>query len=1491
MAHVKTYNPGQITLDLPRTNYFYELPLLSVDDFHGGFSVTLVHSYDAKKNNKNHFNMREGYKLNVQKRLLLSNGVPCQYIDASYKMISLLDESAPVYTFADDSQRILRVSNNGGFAVEYLDGSKENFDSSGYVTSVLDKYGTMVFAYTYDSANKLTSLTYRSNKTVSFSYNSIGGLSALTYASYATSFAYSSSGIDITLFSGEYVRLMSGGYRFISLVGDRSTSGIITSKNMIDISGTLAGEYIISATVKKMVYDADGNGTETWSSIYDFPNLNYPDHSYNQVDITDYYGVKKRVQYLKNKPQFSYEIGENDVEFIPYIFTSVYPSSVDILSTDEGTSQTSVVGTQGLINGVKMTESLALPNGFETTLSDDFNSPTKGWYLLTGWAMKEVEDASDSENADQCEIVIAHTIDNQQKLSLDLTPVNKWKYFSTVIYCYSNEIKVRPDGDLTLHLKDLRLTRVANSEETNYLFTSSYGLMPFNDLGQDHDSFIPLSECGFYINDELIDDVYYDDVLKYRINRRNEVHPLEFYSEKVSRIVPIGLDNQITVKYIKDNTSMSFNLDSCYLGQRILSLANETIYQYLVHDADDTFLAFKTVKEGGDVISYQKLDSHYNTVMTEKDSVNTYYDISDTGLLTAESVRITLAEQLYSRTYAYSADGNENPTLTVTDEFNAQTVYTYDAVWGRPISVTLPDGTVVTDVYDDSMRALLGRTVGGTGGRTNQLGYTDGLLSAMQTGDLSYSFAYTNDKLTGVSRQGVSIEEYEHTMYQTSAYYPSKTNKSYGITENYDKYGRLLSVDGVVSNAYGTLTSLSDMSASDITLTPDTEIVNSSSVLATSEDLVANETNAYQYYANNKQVAVRTVTNSTDNSVKCTETFTYDNENRLASHATQHNTPTVFSVKGTVNYVSHISAIDTTSKVGEYNYYINNSLASRTVNYYDIYDRKEGKTVYFANGCLNFGYEFNKTRVSRCFNTIMADNEIVLPEIEYQYDPLGRIVREINSNYAFATDYTYDTYGQLVREDNPIYGNTFTYSYDTYGNITQVRRYSYNQGSLEGQNFTVFPYVYGATAKDRLTSYNGNTISYNNYGYVSSYKGENYSWKRGRLAAIVKGNPKLTNGDYKYCSFTYNAYGQRTAKNYVYDSKTVNYGSPHPTYKTNYWYDGSGRLIREYCIETFKDDTTINTHELIYLYDNECMVGVRYSYNGAAPQNYFYVRNLHGDVVAIYNANGVKQAEYAYDAYGNCKITNKTNANLANYNPIRYRGYYYDRETGLYYLNARYYNPEWRRFLSHDLSAYLDPESVNGLNLYAYCMNNPVMYVDPSGHSATAVALLVGAILGGVIGGVYGALTASANGQDVGMGILIGAFAGIIMGAGAGVASLYLAPVILGTTATVANVTYSTGAALAIGTGIAFCSGFVGGATADMFTQLANDGAVYDFSSVIASGLQYGVINTSSAFLGSLGAFSPLESGILSVMFGSVFSAIGMTIDVIRNRQSIKKRT
>ena len=104
--------------------------------------------------------------------------------------------------------------------------------------------------------------------------------------------------------------------------------------------------------------------------------------------------------------------------------------------------------------------------------------------------------------------------------------------------------------------------------------------------------------------------------------------------------------------------------------------------------------------------------------------------------------------------------------------------------------------------------------------------------------------------------------------------------------------------------------------------------------------------------------------------------------------------------------------------------------------------------------------------------------------------------------------------------------------------------------------------------------------------------------------------------------------------------------------------------------------------------------------------------------VAIYNANGAKIYEYAYDAWGNMIRSTAApgymaQGNAANeVNPFRYRGYYYDTETGLYYLQSRYYNPEWGRFLNADAVLY---GSVFGFNQYAYCDNNPVIKVDFGG--------------------------------------------------------------------------------------------------------------------------------------------------------------------------------
>ena len=148
---------------------------------------------------------------------------------------------------------------------------------------------------------------------------------------------------------------------------------------------------------------------------------------------------------------------------------------------------------------------------------------------------------------------------------------------------------------------------------------------------------------------------------------------------------------------------------------------------------------------------------------------------------------------------------------------------------------------------------------------------------------------------------------------------------------------------------------------------------------------------------------------------------------------------------------------------------------------------------------------------------------------------------------------------------------------------------------------------------------------------------------------------------------------------------------------------------------------------LIYVYDeNGAPAGIKYrtsSYAEGVFDYFFFEKNLQGDIVAIYNTNGTKIGSYTYDAWGNFTITRTSgitileNNILYNYNPFRYRGYYYDIETGWYYLQSRYYNPNWGRFLNADACLY---SNILGFNLLAYCYNNPIAYIDQYGESATA---------------------------------------------------------------------------------------------------------------------------------------------------------------------------
>ena len=148
---------------------------------------------------------------------------------------------------------------------------------------------------------------------------------------------------------------------------------------------------------------------------------------------------------------------------------------------------------------------------------------------------------------------------------------------------------------------------------------------------------------------------------------------------------------------------------------------------------------------------------------------------------------------------------------------------------------------------------------------------------------------------------------------------------------------------------------------------------------------------------------------------------------------------------------------------------------------------------------------------------------------------------------------------------------------------------------------------------------------------------------------------------------------------------------------------------------------------------------IYFTYNGT---RYFYVFNAQNDITHLVDDTGNIVASYIYDAWGNHQVLDasgieNTSADfIGNINPYRYRGYLYDTDSGLYYCNARYYSPELCRWISPDSIEYLDSNTIGGLNLYCYCMNNPINYVDPSGHAfiSVLVGLGIAALIGAGIG-------------------------------------------------------------------------------------------------------------------------------------------------------------
>jgi len=459
--------------------------------------------------------------------------------------------------------------------------------------------------------------------------------------------------------------------------------------------------------------------------------------------------------------------------------------------------------------------------------------------------------------------------------------------------------------------------------------------------------------------------------------------------------------------------------------------------------------------------------------------------------------------------------------------------------------------------------------------------------------------------------------------------------------------------------------------------------------------------NTYNYKYNNNGDLTKLISN--------TETikYTYDLAKRLHSYNTNNDFSINYTYDKNNNITNKVYNLDNIMHSIDKSFNDEDSLTNITIddkiiNYnYDNLGRLISKNINNSY-TTNYKYLTNGKRTTLLINELDNNND----KLQYKYDKLNNITH-IYNNDNLINKYYYDEFNELIREDNYILNKTIRYKYDTEGNILSKKEYQLNSYNLLSQNIYEYDDL---NWEDKLTRFNNDSITYDNIGNPLTI-GNNItlSWINGReLNSYVDSNYNI--------SYKYNINGRRTIK-------TIN------GIETKYYLEGS-KIIFE------KTDNNV-----LYYIRNEVDDLVGFKYN---DDLYYYVKNIQNDIIEILDSNYNIVCKYSYDSFGNIlsitdnaglDISNNTN-HIANINPFRYRSYYYDKETKLYYLNSRYYNPLWGRFINAD--GYISTGyGAFCSNMYTYVNNNFISSIDFEGKSATALATFI-KILGGAASGIAG---------------------------------------------------------------------------------------------------------------------------------------------------------
>ena len=705
-----------------------------------------------------------------------------------------------------------------------------------------------------------------------------------------------------------------------------------------------------------------------------------------------------------------------------------------------------------------------------------------------------------------------------------------------------------------------------------------------------------------------------------------------------------------------------------------------------------------SIFSGEGSVSYTYLGgTHRISSATDSLGVSANYTYNANGLVTSSVITPASGSgQIYSGA-AYDNYGN----LTCeTDTFGSAANYSYDTNRGLLSYVTNANNHRTQYIYD-----IGGRLAGVFADNDN-----DGICDASEA-VVNYTYSvknYLTEIYNGATTYHLSYDNYGNvTGICIGAAVTPLVSYVYG-----PQNGKLMSVtyaDGtVISNTYDTLNRISSVAYNGTVAY--TVVYYSDGNVCSYTDCATGRVYRYEYDALGRAVRFFVTLNGAE----------------LYSAARSYDDN--WQVVGYAYNISDVGSRETSNTYGTAGMLTGeNTAGGDAITYtYDGFGRLLGRTL----GVFSEHYEYQTSSVNtsaRISKILYKQNGAAYKTVLYTYDDLGNILTE-DDGTTFRS-YTYDSLNQLATE---LYYEKATeigkyryYFTSKTGNLSYVE-FDYNNGQYLNSNSSGHAYGSGTDWKELLTTFDGVQITYDANGNpISYYNGENYAftWQKGRqLASATNGTNTIT--------FQYDATGRRI-------SKTVN-GETH-----EYIYDGSQLLCDKW------DGKYIE-----YFYDAGGSPYALSYYNGSSTEKFYFVKNAEGDILELRTASGALCASYVYDAWG--KIVSVKNSagteitaqtHIAKLSCLRYRGYVYDVETGLYYLESRYYDPAVGRFINADGQLTIGCD-LTGLNLFAYCGNNPANRIDPTGeawwHWAIGAAVVAACAVATVItcGGFAAAATA-----------------------------------------------------------------------------------------------------------------------------------------------------